>query len=104
MAFQQAANPNPESSAQAHEDSAEHRPPFPNPFTSADVNVEVIGIAPATSMGYLFLATSQALCNAAHSATQNMQEGWRLTQAATTREVAMLLDPEKLIVKTNIFA
>ncbi|KFE69963.1 RebB family R body protein [Hyalangium minutum] len=53
-------------------------------------NVKVLGDAPAIAMGNLFVATSQALSNAAHNATQNQQQTNVTAQAATTQGVATL--------------
>lgn len=53
-------------------------------------NVEVLGTAPATAMGNLFQATSQALSNAAHNATISQQQTNITAQAATTMGVATL--------------
>lgn len=53
------------------------------------VNVKVLGDAPAMSMGNLFQATSQALSNAAHNATSAQQTNIT-AQAATTMGVATL--------------
>ncbi len=53
-------------------------------------NVEVLGSAPATAMGNLFQATSQALSNAAHNATTSQQQTNITAQAATTMGVATL--------------
>ena len=53
-------------------------------------NVEVLGTAPAVSMGNLFQATAQALANAAHNATTAQQQTNVTAQAATTMGVAML--------------
>lgn len=54
------------------------------------VNVKVLGDAPAMSMGNLFQATSQALSNAAHNATMAQQQTNITAQAATTMGVATL--------------
>jgi hypothetical protein len=54
-------------------------------------NVKVLGDAPALAMGNLFSATSQALSNAAHNATNNQQQSFVTAQAATTQCVSMLL-------------
>lgn len=54
------------------------------------VNVKVLGDAPAVAMGNLFQATSQALGNAAHNATQAQQQTNITAQAATTAGVALL--------------
>jgi hypothetical protein len=55
------------------------------------VNTKVLGDAPAIAMGNLFMATSQALSNAAHNATQAQQQSYVTTQAATTAGVSTLL-------------
>jgi hypothetical protein len=49
------------------------------------------GTAPATAMGNLYLATSQALANAAHNATNAQQQGNVTLQATTTQAVSTLL-------------
>lgn len=54
-------------------------------------NTKVLGDAPAVAMGNLFTATSQALSNAAHNATNNQQQSSVTMQAATTQAVATLL-------------
>lgn len=53
-------------------------------------NVQVLGDAPALSMGNLFQATSQALGNAAHNATTSQQQTAVTAQAATTMGVTTL--------------
>lgn len=53
-------------------------------------NVKVLGDAPAVAMGNLFAATSQALSNAAHNATQAQQQTSVIAQAATTQGVTTL--------------
>jgi hypothetical protein len=55
------------------------------------VNTEVVGEAPAVAMANLYMATSQALSNAAHNATNAQQQGYVTSQAATTQGVATLL-------------
>jgi hypothetical protein len=50
-----------------------------------------LGNAPAVAMGNLFVATSQALANAAHNATNAQQQSYVTTQAATTAAVSTLL-------------
>jgi hypothetical protein len=55
------------------------------------VNTKVLGDAPAVAMGNLFVATSQALSNAAHNATNNQQQSYVTMQAATTQGVATML-------------
>lgn len=57
----------------------------------SQANTSVLGDAPATAMGNLFIATSQALSNAAHNATNNQQQSYITAQAATTQGVATLL-------------
>ena len=53
-------------------------------------NLEVLGTAPATAMGNLFQATSQALANAAHNATAAQQQANITAQAVTTAGVNLL--------------
>ncbi len=55
------------------------------------VNTKVVGDAPAIAMGNLFIATSQALSNAAHNATNNQQQSYVTMQASTTQGVSTLL-------------
>ena len=54
-------------------------------------NVKVLGDAPAMAMGNLYQATSQALGNAAHNATNAQQQTAVLAQAVTTACVQSLL-------------
>jgi hypothetical protein len=54
-------------------------------------NVKVLGDAPAIAIGNLYQATSQALANAAHNATNNQQQSYVTMQAATTMGVSTLL-------------
>jgi Killing trait len=54
-------------------------------------DTKVVGDAPAVAMGNLFVATSQALSNAAHNATTAQQQTYVTAQAATTQGVATLL-------------
>ncbi|MCE4554588.1 RebB family R body protein [Pelomonas cellulosilytica] len=56
----------------------------------SQVNTKVLGDAPAIAMGNLFVASSQALSNAAHNATNNQQQSYVTMQAATTQGVATL--------------
>jgi killing trait domain-containing protein len=53
-------------------------------------NVKVLGDAPALAMGNLYVATSQALSNAAHNATTAQQAAYVTMQASTTQGVATL--------------
>jgi hypothetical protein len=53
-------------------------------------NTKVVGDAPAIAMGNLFVATGQALSNAAHNATSNQQQMVVTAQASTTQAVATL--------------
>lgn len=55
------------------------------------VNTKVLGDAPAMGMGNLFIATGQALSNAAHNATNNQQQSYVTMQASTTQGVGTLL-------------
>jgi hypothetical protein len=54
------------------------------------VNTKVLGSAPAQAMGNLYVATAQALSNAAHNATNNQQQSNITAQASTTSGVATL--------------
>jgi hypothetical protein len=56
----------------------------------SQVNTKVLGDAPAIAMGNLFVATGQALSNAAHNATNNQQQSYVTMQAATTQGVSTL--------------
>jgi hypothetical protein len=55
------------------------------------VNTKVLGDAPAIATGNFYIATSQALSNAAHNATSNQQQSYVTGQTATTQGVATLL-------------
>lgn len=57
----------------------------------SQVNTKVVGDAPAMAMGNLFVATGQALGNAAHNATNNQQQSYVTMQASTTQAVGTLL-------------
>lgn len=57
----------------------------------SQVNTKVLGDAPALAMGNLFVATGQALSNAAHNATNNQQQSYVTMQASTTQSVATML-------------
>jgi hypothetical protein len=52
--------------------------------------VAVLGNAPAIAMGNLYTATSQALANSAHWATDAQQKNARMAEAATILSVATL--------------
>jgi hypothetical protein len=54
-------------------------------------NTEVVGTAPAVAMGNLFVATGQALSNAAHNATNNQNQSYVTMQTSTTQGVSTLL-------------
>jgi hypothetical protein len=56
----------------------------------SQVNTKVLGDAPAIAMGNLFIATSQALANAAHNATSGQQQSNITAQAAITQGVSTL--------------
>jgi len=70
--------------------------PFPTAVNSqitdsvSQVNTKVVGDAPAMAMGNLFVATSQALSNAAHNATSSQQQSNITLQASTTMGVVTL--------------
>ena len=54
------------------------------------VNVKVLGDAPAVAMGNLFLANAQTLSNAAHYATRSQQNSDIIFQTASTQGLSML--------------
>lgn len=56
----------------------------------AQVNTKVLGDAPAMASGNVFIATSQALSNAAHNATSGQQQTTLTSQASTTTSVNTL--------------
>ncbi len=56
----------------------------------SQANTKVLGDAPAVAMGNVFVATGQALSNAAHNATYNQQQAGLVSQAAITQGVATL--------------
>jgi hypothetical protein len=56
----------------------------------SQVNTKVLGDAPAMAMGNLFMATGQALSNAAHNATFNQQQAGLVSQATITQGVSTL--------------
>ena len=56
----------------------------------SQVNTKVLGDSPAMAMGNLFMATSQALGNAAHNATTSQQQSNITAQASTTMGVTTL--------------
>jgi hypothetical protein len=58
--------------------------------STSQVNTEVVGGSPSVAMGNLFVATSQALANAAHNATNNQNQSYVTMQASTTQGVATL--------------
>ncbi len=60
----------------------------------SQVNAKVLGDSPAVAMGNLFVATGQALSNAAHNATNNQQQSYVTMQASTTQGIATLLSVE----------
>ncbi|MBS7564766.1 RebB family R body protein [Mucilaginibacter sp. Bleaf8] len=55
-----------------------------------EAGLEVIGNAPAISIGNFYQATAQALANAAHNATVAQQQANILGQAVTAQGVALI--------------
>lgn len=53
-------------------------------------NTGTLGDAPSVAMGNLYIATSQALSNAAHNATNSQQQSYVTMQAATVQGIAAL--------------
>ena len=64
----------------------------------ADTNTEVIALAPAVAVANLYQATSQALSNAAHNATQAQRNAEILDNATTATGVAMIQALAKKVV------
>jgi len=54
-------------------------------------NTNILGDAPAIALGNVYLATAQALSNAAHNATNAQQQVYVTMQAATTMGVTTIL-------------
>jgi Killing trait len=52
--------------------------------------IELLGAAPAVAIGNLYIATSQALANAAHNATAAQQNNAMMAQAATKASLRWL--------------
>jgi hypothetical protein len=71
-------------------------PKVTDAVTSA--NVAVLGAAPATAMGNLYIATSSALAAAAHNASNAQDQNNRIAQASTTMGVALLTSLQALEV------
>ena len=66
------------------------------------VNTKVLGDSPAVSTGNLYMATSQALGNAAHNAANNQQQSYVTMQTATTQSVnAMITVGSSVIGKVS---
>lgn len=63
-------------------------------------NVKVLADSPAMSLSNLYVATSQALSNAAHNATSGQYETSVVSRAAMTESVAALLTLETSAVGT----
>lgn len=66
-------------------------------------NTKVLGDSPSISLGELFVATAQALSNAAHNATSNQQQSGLTSQATNVMGVSTLysLDTASTGVATN---
>ena len=56
----------------------------------SQANLKILGDAPAVGMGNLFMATSQALSNAAHNATTSQQQSVTTAQAANVQGLTTL--------------
>jgi len=54
-------------------------------------NVKVVAESPAVGLSNLYIATSQALANAAHNASNSQMEAGVASRAAMTQSVAALL-------------
>ncbi|MBU2341972.1 MAG: RebB family R body protein [Alphaproteobacteria bacterium] len=55
-----------------------------------EVNTLVLGDSPSMATGNMFMATSQALANTAHNATNQQNQGFVTFQAATSQGVSTL--------------
>lgn len=70
-------------------------------------NTEVLGDAPSMAMGNLFVASSQALSNAAHNATLSQEQVNLTSQASMTQSVGTLYSVDTAstgIATARIFA
>ena len=70
-------------------------------------NTKVVGDSPALSLGELYIATSQALANAAHNATSAQQQTGVTGQASMTQSVSTLLSVDTAttgVATAEIFA
>jgi len=56
----------------------------------SQTNLKVLGDAPAMGLGNLYIATSQALSNAAHNATTNQQQATTTLQAVNAQGLSTL--------------
>jgi hypothetical protein len=67
-------------------------------------NTKVLGDSPAISLGEFFVATSQALANAAHNATTNQQQSGLTSQATNVMGISTLysLDTASTEVSTTL--
>ena len=71
---------------------ADPNPPVNEQITDAvtQANVKVVAESPAMAMGNLYVATGQALANAAHWANTAQQNATMISQAATTMGITTL--------------
>lgn len=60
----------------------------------SQANLKVLGDSPAMGMSNLYIATSQALSNAAHNATQAQQQSVNTAQAANVQGISTLYSVE----------
>ena len=60
----------------------------------SQVNTKVLGDSPAVAMGNLFIATGQALSNAAHNATFGQQQAGLISQSTMTQGISTLYSIE----------
>src|SRR4051812_31595554 len=71
------------------------------------VNTKVLGDSPSIAMGNFFVATSQALSNAAHNATTNQQHAVVTSQASMTQSITTLYSVDTAsagVASARIFA
>ena len=60
----------------------------------SQANLKVIGDSPAVGLGNLYVATSQALSNAAHNSTSNQQQGTLISQTTNVQGLNTLFNLE----------
>lgn len=67
----------------------------------SQVNVKVLGDAPAMALGALYQSMAQALSDAAHNATSGQQQAWAEAQASITQDLTELYFIESTAITTG---